>query len=83
MKHDEVPFNPPGRDAYIAAGARKNSELVRRHELTVAAVQAGYGGVLNGRVVDRREHPEALPIPANPHLNVPEPKPCFLQKVTK
>lgn len=28
--NEEIPYNPPGMDAYIAAGAQKNSELLRR-----------------------------------------------------
>lgn len=39
------------------------------------AVDAGYGGVLpKGEVVDRRLHPEAMPIPKNEYMGVPEPK---------
>lgn len=41
-----------------------------------SAITAGFGGVASdGTVVDRREHPEALPIPENPHLNTPAPQP--------
>ena len=37
-------------------------------------IKAGYGGILpNVGIVDRRLHPEAFPIPANPSLGVPEP----------
>lgn len=37
-------------------------------------VQTGYGGVLpSGEIVDRREHPEASPIPSNPSMGVPAP----------
>lgn len=37
---------------------------------------AGYAGVErpSGRIVDRREHPDALPIPKNTLLDVPEPR---------
>lgn len=36
---------------------------------------AGYAGVMpNGNIVDRREHPEAMPIPKNSLLGVPKPK---------
>ena len=28
--NDEIPYNPPGLDAYIAEGARKNGEMLRR-----------------------------------------------------
>lgn len=42
---------------------------------TQKAVHEGYGGVMpNGNIVDRRLRPEAMPIPANPYMGVPEPK---------
>lgn len=45
------------------------------HKETQKSVRDGYGGVLpNGRIVDRRTHPDAMPIPANSYLGVPEPK---------
>lgn len=35
----------------------------------------GYAGILpNGNLVDRRDHPNALPIPENPYLGIPKPK---------
>lgn len=74
---DEIPYNPPGMDEYIAKGAEHNSNLLRKHALleSVAAVKEGYGGVLpNGNVVDRRKHPAAIPIPENPMMDVPKPK---------
>jgi len=38
-------------------------------------VKAGFGGCLsNGNIVDRREHPEAIPIQQNSLLGVPKPK---------
>jgi hypothetical protein len=38
-------------------------------------VKAGYGGTLqNGNIVDRREHPEAIPLQKNTLLDCPEPK---------
>jgi hypothetical protein len=40
-----------------------------------ALIASGYAGVLSsGIIVDRREHPEAIPIQKNSLLNVPEPK---------
>ena len=75
--NDEIPYNPPGMDEYRREGARKNSELLRKHALlkSVAAVKDGFGGVLpNGNVVDRREHPEAIPIPENHLMDTPKPK---------
>jgi hypothetical protein len=42
---------------------------------TMQISKSGYGGVLpNGNIVDRREHPEAIPIQANKMLGVPKPK---------
>jgi hypothetical protein len=47
------------------------AELLRIHEL----VKSGYAGTLpGGRIVDRREHPEAVPMQQNTLLGVPEPK---------
>jgi hypothetical protein len=28
--NDEIPYNPPGMDEYIAEGARHNSELLKK-----------------------------------------------------
>ncbi|HEY4288244.1 MAG TPA: hypothetical protein VGN00_14165 [Puia sp.] len=37
---------------------------------------AGYAGVLsNGNIVDRRKHPEAVPMQENQLLGIPKPKP--------
>lgn len=74
---DEIPYNPPGMDEYIAKGAEHNAKLFKRHALlqAVAAVKDGYGGVLpNGNVVDRRKHPAAIPMPENSLMDVPKPK---------
>ena len=39
-------------------------------------IAEGYAGVMpNGNIVDRREHPSAIPIPKNNLLGAPEPKP--------
>lgn len=47
---------------------------------TIQIIQAGYGGVMpNGNIVDRREIPSAIPIPANPLMGTPEPKPAIEQ----
>ena len=36
---------------------------------------SGYAGVLsNGNIVDRREHPEAIPVPENKMMGIPPPK---------
>ena len=42
---------------------------------TMEVIKSGFAGVLsNGNIVDRREYPDAMPIPANPMFNTPEPK---------
>jgi hypothetical protein len=45
-------------------------------------IKSGYAGVLpNGNIVDRREHPKAIAIPANPLFGTPKPQevaPCNL-----
>jgi hypothetical protein len=41
--------------------------------------KTGYAGVLpNGNIVDRREHPEAIPVQENRMLGVVKPKPIKL-----
>lgn len=45
-------------------------ELMKGIEIS----KSGYGGVLpNGQIVDRREHPEAVPIQENRMFGVPKP----------
>lgn len=36
----------------------------------------GYLGILQpkGELVDRREYPDAMPVPANSYMGIPEPK---------
>lgn len=42
---------------------------------------AGYAGIdQHGTIVDRREHPEAIPIQKNTMMDVPEPKPVKKRK---
>lgn len=44
-------------------------------EKMAALVSSGYAGVLSdGKIVDRREYPNAIPIQANTMFNVPKPK---------
>jgi hypothetical protein len=41
---------------------------------TLSIIKSGYAGVMpNGNIVDRREHPEAVAVPENTLLGVPEP----------
>jgi hypothetical protein len=38
-------------------------------------VKSGYGGCMpNGNIVDRREHPTAIPLQKNSLLNIPKPR---------
>ena len=38
--------------------------------------KSGYAGVLpNGNIVDRRKHPEAMPVGKNSMFGIPDPKP--------
>lgn len=54
-------------------------DLVKIDEIN----QSGYAGILpNGNIVDRREHPEAIPIRANALLGIPEPKKLTDEKGT-
>ncbi len=48
-----------------------------RHETSqiLDTIKSGFAGVLpTGRIVDRRAHPEAMPIQKNELLGVPEPR---------
>lgn len=49
-----------------------------------AAIESGYGGVLStGEIVDRRQHPNAIPLQENPHLGTPAPKPVAGSEVAR
>ena len=46
-------------------------DLIKIHEIN----QSGYAGCdRNGNIVDRREHPEAVPIQENRMMGIPKPK---------
>jgi hypothetical protein len=53
----------------IAAG---RPDLGEAHEISIS----GWAGILpyDGRIVDRRKFPEAIPVQKNSMLNLPEPK---------
>jgi hypothetical protein len=54
---------------------RKANERLREFNKIKSIIESGYAGVLgNGNIVDRREHPTAIPIPKNSMFNTPEPK---------
>jgi len=47
-------------------------DLIEIYEIN----QSGYAGILpNGNIVDRRQHPEAIPVQKNTMMGIPEPKP--------
>lgn len=55
--------------------SKEEQTRVRELVKTKVIIESGYAGVIpNGNIVDRREYSEAIPIPANPLFNTPEPK---------
>lgn len=63
----------------IVAGWREAARgvaLVHDSDRIKEFTDAGWAGILgNGGIVDRRVHPEAIPIPENKMLGVPKPQP--------
>jgi hypothetical protein len=60
--------NPPSRGA--PGSAEHLAALLKIKE----TIQAGWAGVLpSGNIVDRREHPSAIPIPENKFFGTPPP----------
>jgi sulfur carrier protein ThiS len=58
--------------------SEKIKELLKIVELS----RSGYAGMLqNGNIVDRREHPEAVPIQENVLFGVAKPKPVNNEKI--
>jgi hypothetical protein len=54
--------------------ATSRGDLLRIWKLN----QSGYAGInRDGRIVDRREHPDAIPIQANESLGIPAPKSVY------
>ena len=52
-----------------------NEEKLKELRKIVELNKTGYAGVLpNGNIVDRREHPEAIPVQENPMFGVVKPK---------
>ena len=61
-------MTPETRQKLIDAG---REDLVKAFEVS----KSGFAGVLpNGNIVDRREHPEAIPVQENSMFGVPKPK---------
>jgi len=51
--------------------SRGRSDLIETFE----TIRSGYAGTLpNGNIVDRRSHPEAVPVKENQLLNAPKPQ---------
>lgn len=49
--------------------------LLKEHAKIQKANKEGYAGCMpNGNLVDRREHPEAMPVAENPIFNVTKPR---------
>lgn len=54
-------------------------DLINIHEIN----QSGYAGINSkGMIVDRREFPEAVPVPENRMLNIPAPKEWLHSAIT-
>jgi hypothetical protein len=54
--------------------AKKRLECLAQLLKGLEISKSGWGGLLaNGQIVDRREHPEAIPIARNSMLGIPEP----------
>lgn len=52
------------------------ARMLKHFARVQAFTREGFAGVLgNGNIVDRREHPSAIPIPENKLLGVPKPRP--------
>lgn len=59
----------------VRQAIRKTDKMLKDMEKTLKVIKSGYAGVMpNGNIVDRREYPEAVPIPENPLFNTPKPK---------
>lgn len=63
---------PLSEESKIKLRAAGREDLIEHMEVK----EAGYAGMLpNGNLVDRRKHPEAIPLQKNTLLGIPEPKP--------
>lgn len=74
-------YNEPPKAEYAPAGelVHLNSPHVDELLAFLEVNKAGYAGVMpGGTLVDRREHPEAIPVPENSMMNVAAPRcvPC-------
>ncbi len=63
-------------EASTAFDARRRLLLAVEEHLAIKAL--GFAGVLaTGTMVDRREHPDAIPLQRNATLDIPEPIRCY------
>lgn len=70
-KKKDKPTETKEQIAPFATSAARLEALLKIKEV----IDSGWSGVgPDGRIVDRREHPNAIPIPANPLLGTPTPK---------
>lgn len=61
-------MNEQDKEKLRAAGRQ---DLIDTYEIIIS----GYAGILpSGQIVDRREHPTAVPCQENPMFNTPKPK---------
>jgi hypothetical protein len=76
MKHQPKDDIITDSEAGSAFEARRKLLLAVEEHLAVKA--AGFAGVLpGGTLVDRRNHPDAIPVQKNAMLDVPEPVRCY------
>lgn len=67
----------PGADTSVVSSAKAVPDAVKLKALleTKKVIESGWAGILpTGMIVDRRIHPSAIPIQANPLFNTPKPK---------
>lgn len=77
MKNEQDSKSPAIPPLPPATGSAEHKAALLK---SLDAIKAGYGGVMpNGNIVDRREIPSAIPIPANSLMGTPEPKPAIEQ----
>lgn len=78
MSLPHQPNQTPVPTSEAAAEFERNRELLIAFDKHLAVKAAGYAGVLGtGRLVDRREHPDAIPMKRNAMLDIPDPVRCY------
>lgn len=65
----------PEGHPYLTETPEETEARVKLLMETMEIIESGYAGILpNGNIVDRRQHPEAVPCQENPLFNTPKPK---------